>query len=263
MNEQAKGRVVAVTGAADGIGRAIASHYAHRGAQVAMFDVDESRLQRSAEELRGDGCTVLPVPMDVSDSESVEAGFATLGQHFGSPKICVSNVGVAGGTPVLEMSDREWRRVLSVNLDGTFYVTRAAALRMVDAGDGGKIVCLTSLAARSARMGAAHYCASKAGLENYVRALSMELAAHRINVNLVSPGFVDHGYREGLGQWVKPEYSAAIARTIPWGRTATVDDVVPAIEFLCSDAAQYITGTRIDTDGGGSAGRFSLPVDAS
>jgi NAD(P)-dependent dehydrogenase (short-subunit alcohol dehydrogenase family) len=255
----AQGRAVAVTGAAAGIGRAIAEHFARRGDRVALLDVARERLEDTAHSLQEFGCEVVPVVVDVADVASVTAGFDRAVAAFGGLDVCISNVGVASSTPVLDMSDNEWRRVLGVNLDGTFYVLRAAARHMVQRGQGGRICCVTSLAARSARVGAAPYCASKAGLEMLVRVLCMELAEHRINVNMVSPGFVDHGYREGMGQFVTPEYAEAIARTIPWGRTSTPQDVVPAVDFLCSDDAEYITGALLTVDGGGSAGRFSLP----
>lgn len=252
-------RVVVVTGAGAGIGRAIAAHFASAGERVAVVDVSAERSAGVARELAATGADVLPVVADVADSAAVDAAFDAVVQRFGRVDVCVSNVGVASSAPVLEMTDREWRRVVGTNLDGTFHVVRAAARHMVAQGDGGRICCMTSLAGRSARMGAGPYCASKAGLEMLARVLCMELAEHRIAVNLVSPGFVDHGHREGMGEFTTPEYAEAIARTIPWGRTSTTDDVVPAVDFLCSDAAGYVTGALLSVDGGGSAGRFALP----
>jgi 3-oxoacyl-[acyl-carrier protein] reductase len=252
-------RTVLVTGAADGIGRAIAAHFAAAGDHVALCDIAADRLEASARALTAAGGRVTPVVMDVSSEQSVEAGFARAAAISGRIDVVVSNVGVAGGTPVVDMSIGEWRRVTEPNLTGTFLVTRAAARQMIRQG-GGKICCMTSLAARSARMGAAHYCASKAGLEQLTRVLAMELGPHHVNVNLVSPGFVNHGFREGIGEWVTPEYAAAIERSIPWGRTATVDDVIGAVDFLCSDRADYITGALLTVDGGGGAGRYSLPI---
>jgi 3-oxoacyl-[acyl-carrier protein] reductase len=252
-------RAVLVTGAADGIGRALARHFAEAGDDVIMCDVAAARLEDSARALTAAGGRVTAIVMDVASEASVDAGFARAVAVTGRIDVVVSNVGVAGGTPVADMSMGEWRRVTEPNLTGTFLVTRAAARQMIDQG-GGKIVCMTSLAARSARMGAAHYCASKAGLEQLTRVLAMELGPHHINVNLVSPGFVNHGFREGIGEWVTPDYAAAIERSIPWGRTAFAEDVVGAVDFLCSDRADYITGALLTVDGGGGAGRFSLPI---
>lgn len=261
MNDQTgASRTVLVTGAADGIGFAVAQHFAATGQTVVMCDIARDRLAASADRIREQGGHVVPVAMNVASEESVSEAFAQALEVTGRIDVVVSNVGIAGGTPVAEMELAEWRRVTEPNLTGTFLVTRAAARQMIAQGGGGKICCVTSLSARSARMGAAHYCASKAGLEQLARVLSMELGPHHINVNLVSPGFVNHGYREGLGEWVTPEYAAAIERSIPWGRTALATDVVEAIDFLCSDRAQYITGALLSVDGGGGAGRYSLPI---
>lgn len=252
-------RVVLVTGAGAGIGRAVADRFAARGDRVALLDVDAGRVTAAAAELVGTGADAVAVTADVADPASVSAAFDEVVARLGRLDVCVSNVGVASSTPLLDMADTEWRRVVGTNLDGTFHVLRAAARQMVRQGDGGRICCVTSFAARSARRGAGPYSASKAGLEMLARVACLELAEHRITVNLVSPGFVDHGRRAGMGEFVTPEYAAAIAATIPWGRTATTADVLPAIEFLCSAEAGYVTGALLSVDGGGSAGRFALP----
>lgn len=256
-------RVTVVTGAASGIGRGLAQSFARDGDRVVLLDVDATQLDHASRELRGEGLDVLAIPTDVADASSVEDAFARVRATHGRIDVLVSNAGIAGNTYVLDMDESEWSRVIGVNLTGTFLVTRAAARHMVDVGGGGKIVCITSYAGRSARMGAAHYCASKAGLDSYVNVLAMELARHRINVNLVSPGFVDHGVREGRGAFADAEYVAAITAGIPWNRTARIDDIYPAVRFLCSPEAEYITGTLISTDGGSSAGRYSLPLSRS
>ena len=126
---------------------------------------------------------------------------------------------------------------------------------MVAQGEGGKICAIASGAHQSGRIGAAHYCASKAGLVLYARVLAMELAEHRISVNVVSPGFVDVGEREG----VSARYRETISSTIPWGRTGRPDDIARAVFFLCSAEAEFITGALLSVDGGSSAGRFHLP----
>jgi NAD(P)-dependent dehydrogenase (short-subunit alcohol dehydrogenase family) len=120
----------------------------------------------------------------------------------------------------------------------------------------GKIVTLASGAARSARIGAAHYCASKAGVVLYTQALALELAEHRINVNAVAPGFVDVGERPVISA----EYRAAITRSIPWGRAGVPEDVARAVFFLCSEEAEFMTGAAVPVDGGSSAGRYFLPL---
>jgi NAD(P)-dependent dehydrogenase (short-subunit alcohol dehydrogenase family) len=183
-------------------------------------------------------------------------------RRFGRLDVAVSNAGVYPNTPVVEMDEDEWDRVLDTNLKGTFLVTRAAARQLLAqdgpypwSGSRGKIVTLASGAHRSARVGAAHYCASKAGLVLYSQTLALELAEHRINVNVVSPGFVDVGERPG----VSAVYRETISKAIPWGRPGGPDDVARAAFFLCSEEAEYMTGAVVPVDGGSSAGRYFLP----
>jgi 3-oxoacyl-[acyl-carrier protein] reductase len=254
-------RAVLVTGAADGIGRGIAAAFAAAGDRVTMVDYDADKLRRAADALtatdpvRAAGGSLLPLAADVRDPASVEAAFAEAASRHGSLDVAVSNAGVYPNTPVLEMDVDEWDRVLDTNLKGAFLVARAAARRMVDQGGGGKICTIASGAYRSARIGAAHYCASKAGLVLFSQVLALELAEHKINVNVVSPGFVDVGDRPG----VSAPYRAAIERTIPWGRTGTPEDIARAVLFVCSREADFMTGAVVPVDGGSSAGRFNLP----
>ena len=249
------GRSVLVTGAADGIGLGIARRFAADGDRVAMLDVREDELERAAEAVGQAGGVVLPLRADVRDGVSVEAAVDEAERRHGRLDVAVSNAGVYPNTPVLEMDEAEWDRVLDTNLKGTFLVCRAAARRMVRTGGGGKICAIASGAHRSARVGAAHYCASKAGLVLFAQVLALELAEHKINVNVVSPGFVDVGERPA----VSARYRETITKGIPWGRTGTPDDIARAVLFVCSDDADFVTGAVLSVDGGSSAGRFYLP----
>jgi NAD(P)-dependent dehydrogenase (short-subunit alcohol dehydrogenase family) len=248
-------RNVIVSGAADGIGLGIANRFAAAGDRVAMLDLDTAKLEPAVERVRADGGEAIGLTVDVRDAASVrEAVQATL-DAFGRLDVAVSNAGVYPNKPVLEMEEDEWDRVLDTNLKGTFLVTRAAARQMVAQGGGGKICTIASGAHLLGRIGAAHYCASKAGLVLYTKVLAMELAEHRINVNVVSPGFVDVGERAG----VSDHYRETISKSIPWGRTGRPADVANAVFFVCSDEAEFITGAVLSVDGGTSAGRFYLP----
>ncbi len=249
------GRSVLVTGAADGIGLGIARRFAAAGDRVAMLDVHEDKLERAAEAARQAGGVVLPLRADVCDGASVEAAVDEAERRHGRLDVAISNAGVYPNTTVLEMDEAEWDRVLDTNLKGTFLVCRAAARRMVQAGGGGKICAIASGAHRSARVGAAHYCASKAGLVLFAQVLALELAEHKINVNVVSPGFVDVGERPA----VSARYRETITKGIPWGRTGTPEDIARAVLFVCSDEADFVTGAVLSVDGGSSAGRFYLP----
>ena len=255
-------RSVLVTGAADGIGRAIATQFARAGDRVALLDYDADRLAAVVEQLSAEGRTVFGQATDVRDAESIQSALDWTVSRFGQLDVCISNAGVYPNRPVVEMDEDEWDRVLDTNLKGTFLVTRAAARQML-AQDGpypwtnsrGKIVTLASGAHRSARIGAAHYCASKAGLVLFSQALALELAEHGINVNILSPGFTDVGDRPG----VSAEYRATISKAIPWGRVGEPDDLARGAFFLCSEEAEYMTGAILPIDGGSSAGRYFLP----
>ena len=255
MSTAPTGRSVLVTGAADGIGLGIATVFAEAGDRVAMLDYDAAKLERAAAGLRAAGPEILPLTADVRDAASVQAAVDEAVRHYGGLDVAVSNAGVYPNKPVLEMDEDEWDWVLDTNLKGAFLVARAAARQMVSRGRGGKICTIASGAYRSARIGAGHYCASKAGLVLLSQVLALELAEHKINVNVVSPGFVDVGERPG----VSAIYRETITKTIPWGRTGTPADIAKAVFFVCSPEAEFITGAVLAVDGGSSAGRSYLP----
>jgi NAD(P)-dependent dehydrogenase (short-subunit alcohol dehydrogenase family) len=182
--------------------------------------------------------------------------------RFGRLDVAVCNAGVYPNTPVVEMDEDEWDRVIDTNLKGTFLTSRAVARQMLAqdgpypwTGSRGKIVTLASGAHKSARIGASHYCATKAGIVLFSQTLALELAEHGINVNIISPGFIDVGVRPG----VSTEYRETISKAIPWGRTGVPDDIARAAFFVCSEEAEYMSGALVPVDGGSSAGRYFLP----
>src|SRR5206468_1228933 len=173
--------------------------------------------------------------------------------------IAVNNAAVYPNTPVVEMAEEEWDLVLDTNLKGAFLFTRAAARQMIAQGRGGKLCLIASGAYRSARRGASHYCASKAGLVLLAQTLALELAEHRINVNVVSPGFIEVGRRPG----VSVEYRERIVQDIPLGHFGNPSDIAGAVAYLCSKEADFVTGSVLTVDGGSGAGRFHLPYSAT
>jgi 3-oxoacyl-[acyl-carrier protein] reductase len=245
-----------VTGAADGIGRAIATCFSQRGDQVALLDDDAEKLARTASALADSGGKVLALPTDVRDAAAIDESVARASEAHNGIDVAVNNAAVYPNTPVVEMSEDEWDRVLDTNLKGAFLFSRATARQMIAQGRGGKLCLIASGAYRSARRGAAHYCASKAGLVLLAQTLALELAEQRINVNVVSPGFIEVGLRPG----VSVPYREKIKQDIPWGRFGDPSEIAHAVAFLCSPEAEFITGSVLTVDGGSGAGRFHLPV---
>jgi 3-oxoacyl-[acyl-carrier protein] reductase len=249
-------RSVIVTGAADGIGRGIAADFARHGDRVCLLDIDANKLEQTTADLRAEGCQALAVQADVRDATAVEAAVSRAVEAHGGVDVAVNNAAIYPNTPVVEMDEAEWDAVLDTNLKGAFLFTRAAARVMIKQQRGGKLVLIASGAYRSARRGAAAYCASKAGLVLLAQTLALELAEHHINVNVIAPGFIEVGLRPG----VSVPYRDTIIHDIPWGRFGRPDEIASTARFLCSDEAEFITGSVVSVDGGSSAGRFHLPI---
>jgi NAD(P)-dependent dehydrogenase (short-subunit alcohol dehydrogenase family) len=248
-------RSVVVTGAADGIGRGIATRFARMGERVALLDYDAEKLARTTSELKTEGGQVLGIPTDVRSAAAVDAAIAHAASAHDGVDVAVNNAAVYPNTAVVDMSEDEWDAVLDTNLKGAFLFLRASARAMIAQRRGGKLCAITSGAYRSARRGAAHYCASKAGLVLLAQTLALELAEHGINVNVVSPGFIEVGLRPG----VSVPYRERIQQDIPLGHFGEPADIAAAVAFLCSDEAKFVTGSVMTVDGGSGAGRFHLP----
>ncbi len=246
------GRRVLVTGAGSGIGRGIAAAFVREGAHVAVLDIDPERVAQTVDSLAAGPGRAVGVPGDVRDAERVVEEAA---RQVGPIDVLVNDAAVYPNCPVIEMPDEQWDQVIEINLTGTFRMSRAVARRMVAGKIQGHIINIASGAYKSARRGASHYCASKAGIVMLSKVLAQELAEHRIHVNVVSPGLVDVGRRSD----VNPAYRQTLMTNVPWGRMGLPEDIAAAVLFLSSRTADYVTGTVIDVDGGSSAGRYFLP----
>ena len=246
---------VLVTGAGAGIGLGIAQAFHQAGARVALGDLHEPGLARAAERLGGSE-RVFTHPVDVRDGRSVADFVQATERAIGPVTVAVANAGVYPNSPVLDMTTEEWDRVIETNLRGVFLTCQAVARRMVAEGMPGKLITISSGAYNSGRKGAAHYCASKAGVVMFTKVLAMELGAHRINVNCIAPGLVmvERNVNE-----VSEEVVRAIVATIPWGRPGSPEDIAHAALFLASPFAEFITGEVLSVDGGSGTGRTSLP----
>ena len=249
------GRTVLVTGAAAGIGFGISEAFHAAGARVALGDLNAPALARAAERL-GRSPRVFTHPVDVRNAASVAKLVAAAEQALGPLDVAIANAGIYPNCPVLEMTVEEWDRVLETNMRGAFLTCQAAARSMVARGAGGKIITLASGAASSGRKGAAHYCASKAGVVMFTKVLAMELGPHHVNVNCIAPGLVTVDRDETQ---VSDEYVKTLVGNIPWGRAGTPADIARAALFLASAEADFITGETLAVDGGSGTGRTYLP----
>jgi 3-oxoacyl-[acyl-carrier protein] reductase len=250
------GQVVLVTGAAAGIGEGIARAFHAAGARVGLGDVREGPLQRVASAL---GSEVFAHALDVRDADSVARFVETAEKALGPVTVAVANAGIYPNSPVLEMTVAEWDRVMETNVRGVFLTCQAAARRMVATRTAGKIVTISSGAYSSGRVGASHYCASKAAVVMFTRVLALELAGHHINVNCIAPGLITVNSESSP---VSAEYVAALTRQIPWGRAGVPKEIAHAALFLASPYAEYMTGEVLAVNGGTSAGRAFLPLSS-
>jgi 3-oxoacyl-[acyl-carrier protein] reductase len=235
------GRVALVTGAAGGIGTAIASRLAAEGAIVIASDLDPRACRRVPSAAKA-------LPADVSDPASVERVVADIDSSYGRLDVLVNNAGIARDAPVHRMSDEEWSSVYSVGLWGAFCTCRAAAgLLRRPASHHRKVVNMSSSVGVHGAAGTANYAAAKAGLLGLTKALAREWAHLRINVNAVAPGLIAGTAMTAA----KPaDLVARIADQVPIGRPGTVDDVAAAVAYLSSEDADYVTGQVLELDGG-------------
>lgn len=253
------GRVALVTGAGanGGIGHAIALALAEHGADLFVCDIDEPGLEQTAKAVQVLGRAVGWCRADLGDPATILAMFERFDQTFAHIDILVNNVGIGHRSRPEELELAEWQRVLRVNLDGTFLVTREAGRRMIRAGRGGSIVNISSIAGSSALgRGNFVYSVTKGGINQFTRELAIEWAPHGIRVNAIQPAqtltpalrrmFED---RRLAGERLRQQ----VLNGIPLGRLGEPEDIAKAALFLASDAAAFITGHLLPVDGGNLA----------
>lgn len=256
---QLDGKVVLVTGAGRGIGRAIAIRMAQEGADVVVCDIHAANAESVAAEIGQTGRAALALTADVTQAAQVEEMTERAMARFGRIDVLVNNAGIVLVKPMLQMSESEWDRLFDVNLKSYWLCARAIAPQMVARGQGGKIINAASKAgktpSRYAPIGA--YSTSKHGVIGFTRSLAMELAPARINVNCFCPGIVDTDMWTQIDAEVaarsgrKPGFSreAALA-DIPLGRVDTPEGVAKLVAFLASSEADYMTGQALNLTGG-------------
>lgn len=241
------GRVALVTGAAGGMGLAIAQRLAEHGARVAINDRTSEQLEAAAARMRSAGADVVAVGADVTSTDEVDAMVATVAAQWGSLDILVNNAGVLRPTRFVDIDEAEWTFVLDVNLKGTYLCSRAVLPAMIERG-WGRIVNLSSTAGKNvSTVGGAHYTAAKAAILGLTRHVASEVAADGVTVNAVCPGLFD---TDMVRSTIAPERMAAYAQSFPIPRLGRPEEVADLVCFLAGERAAYITGASLDINGG-------------
>lgn len=240
-----EGRVALVTGAAQGIGRAIALALAEVGADVAGGDVKLEQLQEVAKEIEALGRKALALPLDVARPDSVKEAVDKALEVFGKIDILVNNAGITKDNLLMRMKPEDWDLVLRVNLSGAFLCTRAVLPGMVKQRYG-RVINIASVVAQAGNAGQANYIASKAGIIGLTKAVAAEVASRNITVNAIAPGFIATAMTENLPEAVRQR----LLSLIPLGRLGTDRDVACGVRFLASEEASYVTGHVLNINGG-------------
>jgi len=248
-------RVAIVTGAARGIGRAIAQRQAADGRAVALLDLDREAVTHAADEITAvTGQKVLGLAVDVSDDDAVGAAVTEITDRLGPPTVVVNNAGITRDNLLFKMTTGDWDAVMNVHLRGAFLVTRQTQGHMVDAG-WGRIVNLSSTSALGNR-GQVNYAAAKAGMQGFTKSLAIELGRFGVTANAVAPGFIETDMTRATADRVGvpfEQYRQSAAAQIPVRRAGRPEDIAAAVAYFTSDEASFVTGQVLYVAGGPKA----------
>ncbi len=239
------GKVALVTGAAQGIGRAIALLLARNGADIVVSDINVERAEETAKEVRAIGPKAMAVKVDVSNLSDVERMVEGILEKLAKIDILVNNAGITRDKLVLRMTEEDWDAVLGVNLKGTFNCTKAV-IRHMARQRSGKIVNIASVVGEMGNAGQANYSASKAGVIGLTKTIAREYAQRGINVNAIAPGYIETPMTDALPEKAKEE----LKKLIPMERLGKPEDVAEAVLFLVSEESSYVTGQVLNVNGG-------------
>ncbi|MEJ3588074.1 3-oxoacyl-ACP reductase family protein [Pseudomonas bubulae] len=235
-------KVAFVTGAGQGMGRAIVRHFAEQGAKVVAADIN---LDAARQSIEGLGEKALAVSCNVADSDSVATAMAAVHAHFGSLDVLVNNAGIGSIDAFAQTPDEHWQRVIGVNLTGPFLCSREAVKLMLAAATPGVIINISSTAALTGE-GPSHYCAAKAGVMGLTRSMARELAGNGIRVNTIVPGPTNTPMMADIPD----DWMQSMLKAIPLGRMGETDEIARVAAFLASDDAAFITGQNLAVNGG-------------
>lgn len=239
-------KIAIVTGAASGIGKAIAEKFINEGARVVFSDVNSDTTLVSAF-----GDQALFVKCDVSKSAEVENLIGQTIEHFGGLDIMVNNAGISGAGGVIEVTDESWDKTIAINLSGVMFGMRAAAKAMKQKGVKGSIINMSSILGKVGFNGAIAYCAAKGGVVQLTQAGALDLAADQIRVNAIAPGFIETNMTKDI--LALKQFNDMIISSTPLGHVGQVSDIASAAVYLASDEASYVTGSVVYVDGGWTA----------
>lgn len=242
-------QIVIITGGGQGIGFGIGSCFARRGASVIVADANEQQAQEAAAQLDAmGGSNCLGVACDITDRAQVEAMVARAIETYGRIDVLVNNAGICPFVHIMEMKPETWQKVLDVNLTGAFHCTQIVGRHMMERGEGGRIVFITSLAENLTQPGQVDYGASKAGLRMAMAGFATALGPHGITSNAIAPGMILTPLT--AGHWTQPGPAEQIKSLVPVGRIGTPEDIGNAAVFLASPEASYVNGITLRVDGG-------------
>ncbi|WDY59813.1 SDR family NAD(P)-dependent oxidoreductase [Pseudomonas sp. PSKL.D1] len=247
INFTLAGRTALVTGAARGIGHAIAAALGHAGARVALADLDPGAAELAAGQLREQGVEAIGVGVDVADEGQVQAMMAQVEAQLGGVDILVNNAGIVSTAPLLELTTAEWNRVMAIDLNSVFFCAKAVLPGMM-ARRGGRIINIASVAGKrgGGLLGNSCYAAAKGAVIALTKGLAREAGPYDITVNAVSPALTDTEMTSVLA----PQARAQVLAQMPLGRAGTPRDIAAAVCFLASAEAGFVTGEIMDVDGG-------------